>query len=76
VNGPSVIVRFFPEYSMRAPFDVGCKPDRSSSTPAFASSSLYLPIVASISSSGMAPPSVTSFPLTNNMNRMVGPPFR
>src|SRR2546422_5942974 len=43
-NGPSITVRLFPENLTRAPFELGLSPSAASSTPAFASSSLYFPI--------------------------------
>jgi hypothetical protein len=39
VKGPSITLRFSPEYLMRQPFELGWSPEASSSTPAFCSSS-------------------------------------
>src|SRR5262249_4572831 len=55
---------------MRAPFELGCRPERSSSTPAFASSSLYLPISPMSVSSGMTPASESLLALTIIRNRI------
>ena len=44
-------------YLMRAPFELGLRPDPSSITPAFTSSSLYFAISASIFSLGITPAS-------------------
>src|SRR5439155_198363 len=55
VKGPSMTVRFPPANLTRAPSALGWRPERSSRTPAFASSSLYLPIAASSSSLGSWP---------------------
>src|SRR5579864_4180465 len=57
VNGPSMTVRLLPENLMRKPLELGWSPARSSSTPAFISSSLYLPIAEKSSSPGMTPAS-------------------
>ena len=63
VKGPSITMRWPPEKRTRAPFEVGCRPVRSSSTPAFASASLYLVIASRSLSSGMTPASVSLFGL-------------
>src|SRR5713226_4190176 len=73
-KGPSITVRFPPEYLMRQPFELGCSPEASSSTPAFKSSSWYLVIAAMSFSSGMMPASVSLLALTIIMNRIVAPP--
>src|SRR5688572_32894555 len=70
VNGPSTTVRLLPEYLMRAPFELGLRPDASSSTPAFTSSSLYFAISARTFSSGIAPASDSRLAFTIIMNRM------
>src|SRR5215472_17510411 len=76
MNGPSSTVRFPPRANlMRAPFELGCSPARSSSTPAFASSSLYRVISASSFSSGMTPASVFLSAFTNIMKRIRMPPL-
>src|SRR6266542_3956678 len=69
VKGPSMTVRFPPENLTRAPSALGWRPERSSRTPAFASSSLYLPIAASSSSLGSWPG--FGSPLIIKRNRMV-----
>src|SRR2546428_4413443 len=74
VKGPSITVRFPPEYLMRQPFELGWSPETSSSTPAFTSSSWYVVIAAMSFSSGMTPASVSLLPLTIIMNRIVLPP--
>src|SRR6185312_1945300 len=71
-NGPSITVRFAPENFTRAPLELGCSPSAASSTPAFTSSSLYLPIAASRSWLGITPASLSALALTITMNRIVG----
>ena len=61
-NGPATTVRCAPENRTRAPFALGCSPSPASSAPAFASSSLYLPIAASSSSLGITPASESWWP--------------
>src|SRR2546429_6836190 len=61
VKGPSTTVRFPPENLMRAPLELGCRPARSRSTPAFSSSSLYFPIADRSSSLGILPASESLF---------------
>src|SRR5687768_3863139 len=68
VNGPSMTVRLLPENLTRVPFELGWSPSPASITPAFASSSLYLPISASSSVLGMTPASESLFALTITMN--------
>jgi hypothetical protein len=58
VNGPTITVRLSPEYLMRKAFELGWRPEASSSAPAFTSSSWYDAIVAMSCSSGMTPASV------------------
>src|SRR5436190_5679258 len=55
----------------REPFELGCNPDRSSRTPAFISSSLYLVIAAMSSFEGMTPASDSLLAFTIIMNRIV-----
>ena len=74
-KGPSITERLFPENFTRAPFEVGWSPSAASSTPAFASSSLYFPIAVRSFSSGMTPASEFLVALTIIMNRIVVPPF-
>jgi hypothetical protein len=74
VNGPLITVRFSPEYFMRQPFEVGCSPDASSNTPAFASSSCYIAMAAKNFSSGFLPASESFVVLTAIMNRTVVSP--
>jgi len=59
-----------PENLIRAPLELGWSPERSSNTPAFISSSLYLPIAESSSSLGILPASESLLALTIIMNRM------
>src|SRR5947207_10741014 len=69
-------VFFPPENLIRAPFELGWSPARSSSTPALASSSLYLVIAEMSSSVGITPASESLFAFTIIMNRIVVFPFR
>ena len=55
VKGPSITVRFAPENLTRAPFELGWSPSPASSTPAFAISSLYFPIVDDELLAGQSP---------------------
>src|SRR5262245_18834587 len=75
VNGPSRTARLSPWYSMRQPFELACRPEASSSTPAFASSSWYAAISAKPASCGMTPASESFVALTMIMNRMVLTPL-
>src|SRR5882724_9214957 len=75
VKGPSTTVRFPPENLTRAPFELACSPAASSSTPAFISSSLYLPIAESNSSLGITPASESLLAFTIIMNRIVLSPL-
>src|SRR5437588_4201103 len=70
-NGPWLTLGAFPEYLIRAPFDVGCRPSPASMTPAFTISSLNLPIAVSISVLGITPASVSLLAFTITMNRIV-----
>jgi hypothetical protein len=70
-NGPWLTPGCFPEYLIRAPFDVGCRPSPASMTPAFTISSLNLPIAVSISVLGITPASLFSSAFTITMNRIV-----
>src|ERR1700674_4360762 len=70
VKGPSTTVRLLPENLTRAPFELGWRPSAARSTPAFASSSLYLAIAAKMLSSGGSPASLSLFALTRIMNRI------
>src|SRR6266699_1242200 len=74
VKGPSTTVRFPPENLMRAPLELGCRPARSRSTPAFSSSSLYFPIADRSSSLGILPASESLFAFTIIMNRINATP--
>src|SRR5215469_9325583 len=56
---------------MRTPWELGLRPERSRSTPAFISSSLYLPMAESSSSLGIFPASLSLFALTIIMNRIL-----
>src|ERR1700730_8274104 len=69
VKGPSMTVRLPPENLMRKPLELGWSPARSRSTPAFISSSLYLPIAERSSSLGMMPASesLLAFPIILNL---------
>src|SRR5262249_50865526 len=69
-NGPSTTIRLSPENRTRAPCELAFRPVRSTSTPALASSSLYFPIAASISSLGMLPASDSLLAFTIIMNRI------
>src|SRR2546422_1331025 len=73
-DGPSTTVRVAPENFTRAPFALGCSPSPARSTPAFISSSLYLPISASSLSMGIWPASEALLALTRIMKRIVVPP--
>src|SRR5712691_12757186 len=59
---------------MRAPFELGCRPERSMSTPAFVSSSLYFIMAEMSFSSGMTPASESLLALTIIMNRIAPSP--
>src|SRR5260221_11868342 len=77
VKGPSTTVRLLAlENLMRAPFELGWRPERSSSTPAFISSSLYLPIAESDASLGITPASDSLLAFTTIMNFMVIAPSK
>src|SRR3977135_2523202 len=71
LNGPLVTVRSLPEYLMRAPFELGCRPSPASMTPAFTISSLNLPMAVSNSVLGMTPASLFLSAFTITMNRIV-----
>src|SRR5712692_2949929 len=73
-KGPSMTVRLAPENLMRAPFELGWSPAPSRSTPAFISSSLYLPIAERRSSPGMMPASQSLLAFTIIMNLIVMSP--
>src|SRR5712691_7764915 len=70
-KGPSITVRFAPEYLTRQPFELGFKPEASSSTPAFCSSSWYFCISIMSFSEGITPVSESFVALTIIMNRML-----
>src|SRR6202171_5034546 len=70
-NGPWLTLGCFPEYLIRAPFDVGCRPSPASMTPAFTISSLNLPMAVSNSVLGMTPASLFLSAFTITMNRIV-----
>src|ERR1700732_1577826 len=61
---------------MRAPFELGCRPARSSRIPAFAISLLYFVIAAIRLSSGIMPASESLLALTNIINRIRSVLFR
>src|SRR3954471_17844568 len=69
-KGPSTTVRFVPENFTRAPLELGWRPSPANITPAFTSSSLYLPISVSIFSSGSTPASVFLSAFSRIMNFM------
>src|SRR6266853_4637982 len=71
VKGPSTTVRLLPEYLTRQPFELGFKPEPSSRTPAFCSSSWYFCISDMSFSGGITPASESFVALTIIMNRMV-----
>src|SRR6476659_3225267 len=71
VNGPWLTLGPFPEYVIRAPFDVGCRPSPASITPAFTISSLNLPIAVSSSVLGITPASLFLSAFTITINRIV-----
>src|SRR5215470_8422760 len=75
LKGPSITVALPPFESLtRAPLEVGCRPVRSSNTPALAISSMYFPISAISSSLGRTPASESLLPLTIIMNRILVSP--
>src|SRR5262249_39825499 len=70
-NGPSMTLDLpSPSNFTRTPFELGCKPSPASITPAFASSSLNLPMSASSFSLGMMPASEFLSAFTITMNRI------
>src|SRR2546425_12706054 len=71
VKGPSTTVRFAPAYFTRHPFELACRPEASSNTPAFCSSSWYFAISVRIFSCGMTPASESLVAFTMIMNRMI-----
>ncbi len=66
-NGPSITVRVWPANRTRLPFELGCSPSAASSTPAFTSSSLNLPMTASSCALGITPASESLLALTSTM---------
>src|SRR6266571_4206680 len=70
-KGPSITVRFAPEYLTRQPFELGFKPEASSSTPAFCSSSWYFCISDISFLEGITPASESFVAFTIIMNRML-----
>src|ERR1700674_2279410 len=74
-NGPSITLRFGPENRTRLPFELGWSPSPASITPAFASSSLNLPIAARSSVFGMTPDSESLLALTITIHRIVMSPL-
>src|SRR5260370_32338251 len=71
-NGPSTTATRLPfEYLMRAPLELDCRPLRSSNTPAFINSSLYLAMELSRVSLGMTPASDSLLAFTIIMNFMI-----
>src|ERR1017187_7905759 len=71
VKGPSMTLRLPPENLMRAPLELGWSPAPSTRTPAFTSSSLYLPIAEISSSLGITPASESLLAFTIIMNFIV-----
>src|SRR6266853_1885598 len=71
LKGPSITVRFAPEYFTRQPLELAWSPEASSSTPAFCSSSWYFCISAMSFSGGITPASEFFVALTIIMNRML-----
>src|SRR6267154_3449175 len=71
VKGPSTTVRLLPEHLTRQPFELGFRPEPSSSTPAFCSSSWYFCISEMSFSEGITPASLSFVALTIIMNRML-----
>src|SRR5215471_1527637 len=69
-NGPSITVCFPPENLTRAPFELGWSPSPASITPAFANSSLNLPILVRISLLGRTPASDSLLAFTITMKRI------
>src|SRR5437899_9769016 len=69
-KGPSITVRFAPEYLTRQPFELGFKPEASSSTPALCISSLYFCMSDMSFSEGITPASESFVALTIIMNRI------
>src|SRR5262249_17270237 len=69
-NGPSATVTLSRENFTRAPLELGCSPERSISTPAFASSSLYFIMAEMSFSSGITPDSESLVALTIIRNRI------
>src|SRR3989442_15131282 len=70
-KGPSITVRLLPENLTRAPFELAWSPSAASSTPAFSSCMLNLPISVRLFSSGRPPASESLLALTRIMNRIV-----
>src|SRR5438309_7756521 len=73
-KGPSTTLRCVPAYLTRQPFELACKPEASSNTPACCSSSWYFAISVRIGSCGMTPASESLVAFTMIMNRMVAFP--
>src|SRR6266851_2584208 len=74
VKGPSMTVGFSPEKRTRLPLELACSPSPASMTPAFTSSSLYLPIFVRISVLGRMPASESLLALTITMTLIVMSP--
>src|ERR671926_16040 len=74
-KGPSITVFWSAENRTRFPLELGCSPSAASSTPALASSSLYLPISARICLLGIAPASLSSLAFTSTITRIVISPL-
>src|SRR5438477_11470483 len=70
-KGPSITMRFAPEYLTRQPLELGFKPEASSRTPAFCRSWWYFCISEMSFSGGITPDSVSFVALTMIMNRIV-----
>src|SRR5579871_2159517 len=66
-----MMLRLPAENFTRNPFELGWSPDKSTSTPAFISSSLYFPMALRSSGLGILPASESGFALTIIMNRTV-----
>src|SRR6266540_3312066 len=74
-KGPSITVRFAPEYLTRQPLELAWSPEASSSTPALCISSWYLCISDISFSEGITPASESFVALTIIMNRIAISPF-
>jgi hypothetical protein len=69
-NGPSITSRFEPTKRTRLAAELGLSPSPASITPAFTSSSLYLPMAVSRSALGIFPASEFLVALTITITRI------